>query len=153
VDDAPGWLASGKADAAVGNLPTICDVTRNAHLFDEHYVRLVREEHPVSRATLTREAFVAVRHAFVSSSFFGHKQVENLLRQLGVKVALQIRYFTILSHLISNSDLGVVLPSPVADLFNSQGGLQNLPMDARAGAGGGTARLEWRDYACRKVSA
>lgn len=131
VDDAPGWLASGKVDAAVGNLPTICDVTRNAHLFDEHYVCLMRTAHPASHAPLTREAFVAARHAFVSSSFFGHKQVEDLLRQLGVKVALQIPHFTILPHLISISDLMVVLPSRVAVLFESYGGLQTMavPID------------------------
>lgn len=131
VEDAPGWLASGKVDAAVGNLPTICDVTRNAHLFDEHYVCLMRKEHPAARAPLTREAFVAARHAFVSSSFFGHKQVEDVLRQLGVKVALQIPHFTILPRLISISDLMVVLPSRVAALFESYGGLRTMavPID------------------------
>ncbi len=128
VDDAPGWLASGKVDAAVGNLPSICAVTRNAHLFNEHYVCLMRKTHQAKRKPLTREAFIAARHAFVSSSFFGHPQVEVLLQQLGVKVALQIPHFTILPHLIAASDLLVVLPSRVASLFESYGGLQSMPV-------------------------
>ncbi len=128
VEEAPGWLAAGKVDAAVGNLPSICAVTRNAHLFDEHYVCLMRRKHRAGKAALTRAAFVAARHAIVSSSFFGHNQIEDQLRQLGVKVALQIPHFTILPNLIAASDLVVVLPSRVAALFAAHGGLQTAPV-------------------------
>lgn len=128
VDDLPPWLALGRVDAAIGHLPTICDVTRNAHLFDEHYVCLLRQDHPTIRGTLTREAFAAARHAYVSSSFFGHKQVEDELRKLGVKVALRIPHFTVLPRVISATDLIVVLPSRVAASFESYGGLQTLAL-------------------------
>ena len=33
TEDLPGWLASGKVDAAVGNLPSIRSQTRNVRLF------------------------------------------------------------------------------------------------------------------------
>lgn len=128
LDDVPDWLASGKVDAAVGNLPTICDVTRNTHLFDEHYVCLLRKEHPSIRDTLTLDEFVAARHAYVSSSFFGHARVEEMLLQLGVKVALRIPHFTILPRLISASDLIVVMPSRVAATFVAFGGLKTMPL-------------------------
>ena len=127
-DDVPNWLASGKLDAAVGYLPTICDVTRNTRLFNEHYVCMVRTGHPAIRRTLTLKAFVAARHVYVSSSFFGHKQGEDVLRQLGVKVALQIPHFTILPRLISTSDLIVVMPSRVAAAFELFGGLKTMPL-------------------------
>ena len=128
VNDLPNWLALGRVDAAIGHLPTICDVTQNAHLFDEIYVCLLREDHPVIRGTLTREAFVAARHAYVSSSFFAHKQVEEVLRKLGVKVALRLPHFTVLPRLISTTDLIVVLPSRVAASFESYGGLQTFAL-------------------------
>lgn len=128
LDDVPNWLASAKVDAAVGYLPTICDVTRNTHLFDEHYVCLLRKEHPLIRGKLTLDKFIAARHAYVSSSFFGHKHVEELLLQLGVKVALRIPHFTILPSLISTSDLIVVMPSRVAASFLVFGGLKTMPL-------------------------
>lgn len=128
VDDLPTWLALGRVDAAIGHLPTICDITRNAHLFEEHYVCLLRQDHPSIRGPLTLEAFVAARHAYVSSSFFGHKQVEEQLYKLGVKVGLRIPHFTILPGLISTSDLIVVLPSRVAKSFEPYGGLQTLAL-------------------------
>lgn len=128
VEDVPAWLASGKVDAAVGNLPSICAVTQNTRLFDEHYVCLLRQPHAAARKRLTLESFVAARHAFVSSSFFGHQQVEDILNQLGVKVMLRIPHFTILPRLIANTDLIVVLPSRVAAQFESYGGLQTLAL-------------------------
>lgn len=128
ADDLPTWLALGRVDAAIGYLPALCDVTRNAHLFDEHYVCLLRQDHPTIRGTLTREAFATARHAYVSSSFFGHKQVEEELRKLDVKVALRIPHFTVLPRVISATDLIVVLPSRVAAAFASYGGLRTLPL-------------------------
>lgn len=128
VDDVPNWLASAKVDAAVGYLPSICDVTRNTHLFDEHYVCLLCKDHASIRGKLTLEKFVAARHAYVSSSFFGHKHVEELLIQLGVKVALRIPHFTILPSLIATSDLIVVMPSRVAASFMLFGGLKTMPL-------------------------
>lgn len=128
VDDVPGWLASGKVDAAVGNLPMISDITENEHLFDERWVCLLRSDHPTISAPLTCEAFVAARHAYVSSPFFGHKQVEDIHRQLGIKIALCIPHFTILPRLISMTDLIVVLPSRVAASFASYERLQTLAL-------------------------
>ncbi|MDP3515483.1 MAG: LysR family transcriptional regulator [Sulfuritalea sp.] len=128
LNDVPNWLASAKVDAAVGYLPTICDVTRNTHLFHEHYVCLLRKEHPSIRGKLTLDKFASARHAYVSSSFFGHKHLEDLLLQLGVKVALRIPHFTILPSLISTSDMIVVMPSRVAASFELFGGLKTLPL-------------------------
>jgi DNA-binding transcriptional LysR family regulator len=130
MDEVVGWLADGKADVAVGCLPAIRALTHNETLFTERYVCLVRENHGDIDDHLTLENYAAARHVHVSSPFSGHRLVEDVLREHGVsrKVALQIPHFTILPHLISNSDLLVTLPSRVARLFQAYGALKVLDL-------------------------
>lgn len=128
VDD----LASGKIDAAVGNLPLAHPGMRSALLFPEHYVCLLSKNHSRITDRLSVQAYVAERHVLVSSPFSVHQHIDELLAERGIerKVAVRIPQFTILPTLISQSDLLVTLPSRVANVFKTFGGLQsfNLPM-------------------------
>lgn len=125
-DDVPGWLATGKIDVAVGNLPTIRDQTNHVHVFDERYVCLMREGHPSGSDGMSLERFASQRHAHVASQIFGHREVEAALRDAGVarSVALQVPHFTVLPLLISTTDLVAVVPSRVAKIFQSFAPLQ-----------------------------
>nr|WP_244960417.1 LysR family transcriptional regulator [Eoetvoesiella caeni] len=130
ADEVSGCLASGKIDAAVGNLASISSLTRHISLFNEHYVCLLSENHPVIKDSLSLDLFLAARHAFVSANYSGHRQVEEALRKAGVmrSVALQIPHFTVLPQLISRSDLLVILPSRVAHVFEAYAPLKTLPV-------------------------
>lgn len=130
TEDLPGWLASGKVDAAVGNLPSIRSQTRNVRLFQEHYVCLLSKRHPRVRKKLTLEDYLSEQHVYVSSKFSGHRQVEEALREAGVlrRVVLQVPHFTVLPHLISASELLAVVPSRVAATFESYGPLSSLDL-------------------------
>ena len=130
TEDLPGWLASGKVDAAVGNLPSIRSQTRNVRLFREHYVCLLSKRHPRVREKLTLEDYLSEQHVYVSSKFSGHRQVEEALREAGVlrRVVLQVPHFTVLPHLISASELLAVVPSRVAATFESYGPLSSLAL-------------------------
>ncbi|GAB1576144.1 LysR family transcriptional regulator [Bordetella petrii] len=131
VDTLIEQLASGKADAAVGNLPMLHDKLRNQPLFREHYVCLMARGHPAAASgKLSLAAFLATPHVLVSSPFFAHQRMEETLRAQGVhrKIALRIPHFTILPGLIAQSDLMAILPSRVARVFESYGNLQSLPL-------------------------
>lgn len=130
IEDLPGWLASGKVDAAVGNLPSICNQTRHVTMFHEHYVCLLSKTHPRIRRRLSLQAYTSARHVYVSSKFSGHRLVEDALRDAGVlrQVALHVPHFTVLPHLIASSDLLAVVPSRVAEMFKSYGGLTALAL-------------------------
>jgi DNA-binding transcriptional LysR family regulator len=130
TEDLPGWLASGKIDAAVGNLPSICGQTRHVTLFHEHYVCLLSKRHPEIRKHLSLDAYASARHVYVSSEFSGHRLVEDALRNAGVlrQVALQVPHFTVLPLLISSSNLLAVVPSRVATVFELYGPLTSLEL-------------------------
>jgi DNA-binding transcriptional LysR family regulator len=133
VDEVAGWLAAGKVDAAIGNLPGLLNSTCNLKLFSERYVCLLRKDNNTIGDALSLERFIAAKHILVSSPFSGHRLVEDYLRQQGVsrKIAVQIPHFTIIPQLIINNDLLVTLPSRVGDLFAANGPLRMLeiPID------------------------
>jgi DNA-binding transcriptional LysR family regulator len=128
VNEVAGWLAAGKVDAAIGNLPGPMSAARNIKLFSERYVCLLRKEHSTIGETLSLDSFIAAKHILVSSPFSRHRLVEDILRQRGVsrKVTLQIPHFSIIPQLVANSDLLVTLPSTVGRPFETAGYLRAL---------------------------
>ena len=130
VDEVEGWLSAGKVDVVIGNLPGIEASTNNLKLFSERYVCLLQEDHPTIGNSLDLDGYVSANHVLVSSTFSGHRIIEEILRQHGVsqRITLQIPHFTILPQLISDSDLLVTLPLGIAKLFKSYGKLKILEM-------------------------
>lgn len=129
VTDLVDRLASGKLDVALGNLPSLRGQTRSMPLFLEHYVWLVGMEHAKSIKEMTMETFLASRHVAVSSTYSGHQLAEDALADLGIsrKIVVRTPYYTALPQLIANSDLVVLLPSRIAEIFSTQSAVVALP--------------------------
>lgn len=133
AEDLPEWLASGKVDAIVGNLPAMNNLSHSTVLFPEHYVCLMSKSHSTITGPISAQSFKHSRHAFVSAQFSGHKQVEEILRKMGVlqHASLQVPHYSVLPKLISCTDLIVVLPSRVASLFETYEPLKSLPLPVK----------------------
>ncbi len=129
VDEIVDQLASGRLDAAVGNLPSLRGQTRSAVIFREHYVCLMGKEQALAIGEMTMDTFLASRHVAVSSTYSGHRLAEDALQDLGISRRIVVRtpYYTALPLLISNSDLIVLLPSRIARIFASQTEVVALP--------------------------
>src|SRR5574338_366704 len=129
VDEIVDQLASGKLDAAVGNLPSLGGQTRSTVIFRERYVCLMGKAHADAIGQLTMEKFLASRHVAVSSTYSGHRLAEDALQDLGISRRIVVRtpYYTALPQLIANSDLVVLLPSRIARIFASQTEVVALP--------------------------
>ncbi len=123
-------LAAGGLDLAVGNLPELVGSTRTASLFQEHYVCLLAERHPHIDQALSVEDFARSRHVLVTSPSSGHALVDGVLASQGIvrKVVARVPQFSVLPYLLADTDLLVVLPSRVAQLFVRQGGLKALAL-------------------------
>ncbi|PVY68277.1 DNA-binding transcriptional LysR family regulator [Pusillimonas noertemannii] len=130
IDDIPDFLATGKLDVAIGNLPTVSSLTASSLLMREHYVCLMSEAHSTIGETLSEKEFLAARHANVSSEFTGHKHLEQALQQAGAKrkISVQVKQFTVLPYLIKSTDYLAVIPSQVSKVFVVHGGLKELPL-------------------------
>lgn len=152
TDDLVEDLASGRLDAAVGNLPSIRGRTQSEVLFVERYVCLMRRDHPDVGATLALDAFLRARHVMVNSPFSGHRLVDDALAERGVArdIAIRIPHFTMLPQLLAQSDLMVILPSRVAALFASQSPCRSVDLPVPVPAF--EVRLHWHGHYARHAT-
>ncbi|MFL6796116.1 MAG: LysR family transcriptional regulator [Xanthobacteraceae bacterium] len=66
------WLGSGKLDFAMGSFPSLVKGIRRQRLWTEHYVSVVRKEHPRLHGQPLLHSFAAERHVLVSTPGTGH---------------------------------------------------------------------------------
>lgn len=123
-------LSAGRLDMAIGNIPALASHMRSALLFREHYVCLMSASHPTIGQRMSLEEFSSARHVMVSSPRSGHFLIEEALAERGINrnIVARVPQFTVLPQLLSQSDLLVLLPSRVADLYVGQGGLKALAL-------------------------
>lgn len=128
VNEVAGWLAAGKVDAVVGNLPVLQNAAKSIKLFSERYTCMLKKDSAVVGDVLDLDSFIAARHIHVSSPFSGHRLVEDILRQHGIsrKIALQVSHFSVVPQLVADNDLLVTLPSRVGRDFTRDDRLRML---------------------------
>ena len=131
IPDAPSEdLSVGRLDMAIGNIPALASPVHSVLLFREHYVCLMSANHPTIGERMSLEEFLSARHVMVSSPRSGHFLIEEALAERGIhrNIVARVPQFTVLPQLLSQSDLLVLLPSRVANLYVLQGGLKALPL-------------------------
>ena len=113
-------LESGEVDLAVGHFeefdgPIHCQV-----LFEEHYVGMVRAKHPMIHDSLSFEQFLQTPHLVYQPSGGGHGSQETVVEKAfwaagaSRRVAARVAYTMGVSHIVSRTDLLVVIPHRLA---------------------------------------
>lgn len=125
-------LDAGSIDFAIGFLPAVTD-TQRAPLLVDRYVVLLRRDHPLVQKSgrksprltdLKKLDFVTVR---------SHSETLRILQVLRLedRIRLTTSHFLALPSIVRDSNLGVVMPSTIAQQFCDQGGYAvaelNLP--------------------------
>jgi DNA-binding transcriptional LysR family regulator len=119
-------LDQGKIDLAFGYLPSLTE-TRQADMFDERYVVLVRSKHPLVAARSTRATLAKLDYILVRS----HAETGRVLQRLGLaeRVRLVIPHFMVIPAIVGKTDLAVILPLQTAQLFSRDGTFRVLRPD------------------------
>lgn len=136
-------LARGTLDLAIGNLPSLHTHTRNQLLFHERYVCLMADNYPGVGESIDLATFSRARHVMVSSPASGHALVDGALAERGVQrnVVALVPQFSVLPSLLEDSDLVVVLPSRVAQLYARERRLRTVELPVPIA--GFEVRLHW----------
>ena len=108
-------LAENEIDMSFGALQYMGPEIRMAELFSEGWVCAMRRDHPLARAPLTLEAFLAADHLLVSLSGNPVGAIDSELERLGKrrKVAVTLNSFSGVPTLLAASNLLCVLPAGV----------------------------------------
>ena len=111
-------LDSGRIDLALGYIPALSEFERTA-LLAERYVVLMRAGHPLASRAPTRAALARLRYAIVRS----HGATARALKDLGLSanIRLSMPHFLVLPRILAETDLAVVMPARLADVFRAMG--------------------------------
>lgn len=111
-------LEAGEVDLAIAYYPDPPPALRRGPLFTDHYVCVARRGHPALAAPLSAREFAALAHVSVSPSGLSYfaNVVDSALEAQGLarRVAVTCPHFLLASHLVSQSDLVLALPSRAA---------------------------------------
>jgi DNA-binding transcriptional LysR family regulator len=113
-------MSSGEVDLAVGYFEDFQGPFHGQSLFREHYVCVVRADHPLVGDALTLQQFATLRHAVYHPSGGGHSQQEQAIdaamQAHGVQrhVALRAMHFLGFTRMLRSTDIITTLPSRLA---------------------------------------
>ncbi len=113
-------LESGDVDLAVGYFEEFEGSIRQKVLFEEHYVGIVRANHPTIHQTLSFDQFLGTPHLVYQPSGGGHGSQESVVHKafwaagVGRRVAVRVAHTMGLTSIVSGTDLLVVVPYRLA---------------------------------------
>jgi len=147
LDDLSTPLASGAIDLAIA--PLHPDEERSGiyarKLFDERFVCVVRQGHPLADKRLTLARYAAASHALISPRGREGGYVDDALARLGMqrRVAVAVPHFLIAPHLAASSDLLLTLAARIADVLARPLGLAVLATPPELRLEGFTMSIVW----------
>ena len=114
-DAATPLLDAGEIDMAVGVPPTPAARILTCPLFEEHFVCVVRKDHPALHALFDLESFLALSHLLVSpeNDSYGHVDAELATRGLTRRLGLSLPHMYVVPMLVARSDLVATLMAGV----------------------------------------
>lgn len=135
-------MEEGEVDLMIGAAGALHPEWRSRKIYDEHFVCVVRADHPVVAAGLDLDRYCALDHLLVSPSGGGFLGVvDGSLGAIGRKrrVAASVQEFLVAPPLLAGTDLIATLPSRLAGGFGP--GFRLLPPPLPIG--GFSIRLAW----------
>src|SRR5487761_2341608 len=133
IKDTHAQLEAGELDLAGGFLPGLTTGMRAQPLFREHYVCMLRADHPVIGAKVSAKQFRLAAHVLVSYAGTGHQVIEETFVKEGLngRIAARVPDFLVVPMILGRTELIVTLPSRVAAVFAQLGKFKvhELPID------------------------
>ena len=130
IKDVHAALEAGEIDLAVGFLPGLTTGMRQQPLFREHYVCMLRADHPLIGARISAKQFREAAHVLVSYAGTGHQVIEEtfIAEGLSERIAVRVPHFLVVPMILARTDLIVTVPSRVAAVFARLGNFKVLKL-------------------------
>lgn len=127
--DAPGLLATGEIDLAIGFRKELGEGFHSQKLAQDHFVCLLRADHPTIRNQLTLEQFLSAAHAEYRPSGGSYSVFEEAVKGVVAnRGVLRLAHLAGIASVISHSDLVIVVPRRLAEILSRDSDLQVLSL-------------------------
>lgn len=124
-------MERGEVDLALARPETAPEGMRQRQLYEEEYVVIARQGHPVVRGALDLDVFCALDHVVVSTRGGGFSgPTDAALEAIGRRrmVALSTSGFLIVPEVVSRSDMIAVVPRRIADGWSDRAQVLESPL-------------------------
>jgi DNA-binding transcriptional LysR family regulator len=129
-ENAAALLGSGMADLVIAPVAAHDETSGifAKKLFDETFVCVVRNGHPLARTKLTLSRYAAASHALISPRGREGSFADDALARLGLarRVAVTVPHFLVAPHIVAGSDLVLTVASRIASTLAKPLGLAVL---------------------------
>jgi DNA-binding transcriptional LysR family regulator len=128
LHEVPTSLARAEVDLMIGFYDQVPRGYRDAILFEEEYVCIVRKGHPGVRSKLTLARYLELEHVLVSQRAGSAGSVDRALLAQGKRrrIAARVSHFLMVPMLVARTDLVAALSRRVAEPLASPLGLKML---------------------------
>ncbi|NVK17469.1 MAG: LysR family transcriptional regulator [Methylocystaceae bacterium] len=117
-------LKAGEIDLGIGVVEDGPDLSNCFHqaLFDDNFICVMRQHHPLSKGPMSLSTFCSSGHALLSITGKGTGEIDRRLADLGEKRLIQLRlpHFLAIPSVISHTDLLVTIPRKLGRLFEGE---------------------------------
>ena len=121
--DIAAALDSGRIDFAFGFLPAVKD-TQRLQLLKDRYIVLLREGHPFIKRRRRGQALLDALRQLELVAVRTHSDTLRILQMLQIEDRLRLttEHFMVLPSIVKATDLAVVMPRNIAQIFAADGG-------------------------------
>ena len=129
MHDPGAMLSSGEVDFAAGFFDNLNAGFRQTVVLHERYVCIVRSGHRLFRGGMNLKAFRETEHAIADSTGMAHAILDRFLARHSIrrKIALRVPALLVLPMIVADSDLLAVVPSRLAEAFQSRLPIKVMP--------------------------
>lgn len=110
-------MGAGRIDIAIGAFKEVSDALFQRRLFKQHYVVMMRSDHPLAADNLTQKKYLAADHLIVDSGESPYDSINHDMEKAGVMstARFSVPHFTAVPYIIAHSDLLVTVPQKLAE--------------------------------------
>jgi DNA-binding transcriptional LysR family regulator len=110
-------MEGGRIDLAIGAFANAPAVLYQRRLFQQAYVSMFRQGHPLDNGTLTMTQFTATRHLIVTSMQSPYDSINQALADAGIALdaSSSVPHFAAVPLILSTTDLVATVPQKLAE--------------------------------------
>lgn len=115
-------MRNGNLDFAIGNFPNLKKQNQNIiteKLFDDYFVLMVRDGHPLLTNDEMNIDFKNLKLIQINTNITGHSEIINqILKDFNFTTKITIPYYSAAPDIVCKTDYGIIIPSSIAKRYN-----------------------------------
>ncbi|MBM7126003.1 LysR family transcriptional regulator [Dyella flava] len=109
-------MEAGQVDLAMGLLPQLKAGFFQRGLFQQDYVCMLRQGHPLQGKRMTLKQFTEADHVVVVSEGTGHAKMDEIIERKGIRrnIRLTVPHFVAVGHILAKTNMIATVPEQYA---------------------------------------